>query len=380
MHEEASAEARRGVDYSQLDGFFTELDALEKEVRATLSEADLAHLKRIERVGRACTVAGWATAWTGPSLISALLIAQGRTTRWTTVAHHVSHQGYRRVQGVPERYTREGFATGNRRLRDWFDVILPDAWHAEHNQLHHSRLGETADPDLVEENLKWLRESDLPMPVRYAIVAVLAGAWKWIYYAPNTIQEAAAAEDRRAGGTGERMRLLDPRVWDPRTPAGKRLWRESFLPYALFHFALAPAAFLPLGPGAVASAAFNSALAEVITNLHTFLIITTNHAGDDVEAFEGPPADRRDFLYRQIVGSVNYRTGGDLNDLLHGWLNYQIEHHVWPDMTMLQYRRVQPKLRELCERHSVPYVQQSVWRRLKKTVDIMVGKTDMKRQ
>jgi hypothetical protein len=27
----------------------------------------------------------------------------------------------------------------------------------EHNRLHHYRLGELADPDLVEANLDWLR-------------------------------------------------------------------------------------------------------------------------------------------------------------------------------------------------------------------------------
>ena len=80
-----------------------------------------------------------------------------------------------------------------------------------------------------------------------------------------------------------------------------------------------------------------------------------------------------------ILGSTNYRCGGDLNDAMHGWLNYQIEHHLWPDMTMLQYRRAQPKVREICERHGVPYVQESVWRRCRKTVAIMVGDASMLR-
>jgi hypothetical protein len=26
----------------------------------------------------------------------------------------------------------------------------------------------------------------------------------------------------------------------------------------------------------------------------------------------------------QVVSSANYRTGGDVNDFLHGWLNYQV--------------------------------------------------------
>ena len=64
--------------------------------------------------------------------------------------------------------------------------------------------------------------------------------------------------------------------------------------------------------------------------------------------------------------------GNDALDFAHGWLNYQIEHHVWPDLSMLQYQRGAAQLRAICERYGVPYVQESVWTRLRKTVDIMV--------
>jgi fatty acid desaturase len=56
----------------------------------------------------------------------------------------------------------------------------------------------------------------------------------------------------------------------------------------------------------------------------------------------------------------------------------QIEHHVWPDLSMKQYQQAAPKLKALCEQHGVPYVQESVFERLQKTVDVMVGKTTMR--
>ena len=84
------------------------------------------------------------------------------------------------------------------------------------------------------------------------------------------------------------------------------------------------------------------------------------------------------FYARQIVGSDNYEAGNDLLDCSHGWLNYQIEHHVWPDLSMLQSQKGVPRLKKICEVHGVPYVQQSVWTRLRKTVDNMVGKTTMR--
>ena len=81
---------------------------------------------------------------------------------------------------------------------------------------------------------------------------------------------------------------------------------------------------------------------------------------------------------RQIVGSANYATGDDVTDFSHGWLNYQIEHHVWPDLSMRQYQIGAPKLKDICEKYGVPYVQESVFERLRKTVDIMIGKATMR--
>merc|ERR1711906_11579 len=72
------------------------------------------------------------------------------------------------------------------------------------------------------------------------------------------------------------------------------------------------------------------------------------------------------------------RTGSDLNDFLHGYLNYQIEHHLWPNLSMLSYQRAQPLVKDICDRYGVPYVQENVFIRLKKTLDIMTGAASMK--
>ena len=121
----------------------------------------------------------------------------------------------------------------------------------------------------------------------------------------------------------------------------------------------------------------NSVLAEVLTNLHAFLVIVPNHAGDDVPLFRESTDSKGEFFFRQIVGSVNYPTGSNGIDFFHGGLNYQIEHHLWPKMPLKQYQKAQPKVRALCEQKGIPYIQESVFNRLKKAVDIMVGRTSM---
>lgn len=87
-------------------------------------------------------------------------------------------------------------------------------------------------------------------------------------------------------------------------------------------------------------------LAELLTNLHSFVIIACNHAGNDVYKFDTSVKARSDEFYlRAVIGSVNFHTGHDFGapgtfaadsvDFMQGWLNYQIEHHMFPDMSML---------------------------------------------
>lgn len=71
-------------------------------------------------------------------------------------------------------------------------------------------------------------------------------------------------------------------AWSLFTRQGKSLRFESILPYTGFGFVLIPLLFLPLGAIAAISVLLNSILAEILTNMHSFLLIVPNQAGDDV--------------------------------------------------------------------------------------------------
>jgi len=360
------------------EAFARDLQTLRTETEASVGPEDLAHGRKIERWGRACSLLGYATAWLAPNPLSALLISLGNTARWTMMAHHCTHRGYDQVPGVPARLTNRHFATGWRRLLDWPDWIHPDAWRHEHNALHHGRTGETADPDLVEETTGFLRRSSMPLPVKYAIVAFFACTWKLTYYAPNTFLEWRRAERKRVGAPDDGGTPPLITAFNPLNAEGRAFWATCLLPYAALRFVLLPALFAPLGTWAVVSVFVNSVLAELLANLHSFVIIAPNHAGEDLYRFHERARNRAEFCVRQVIGSVNYTTGSDSVDFLHGWLNYQIEHHLWPNLSMRQYQRLQPGVKAICEKHGVPYVQENVFRRVKKLVDIMVGKTSMR--
>ena len=72
-------------------------------------------------------------------------------------------------------------------------------------------------------------------------------------------------------------------------------------------------------------------------------------------------------------------TGSDLNDFVHGYLNYQIEHHLWPDLPMLKYRQAHRRVQEIAARHDIPFAKENVLKRVARTIDIAVGKTSMRR-
>lgn len=72
-----------------------------------------------------------------------------------------------------------------------------------------------------------------------------------------------------------------------------------------------------------------------------------------------PAGESVDFLRRQVLTSRNVR-GGVIVDFALGGLNYQIEHHLFPNMPRCALRRAQPFVRAHCESLGLPYCQTSL--------------------
>ena len=71
------------------------------------------------------------------------------------------------------------------------------------------------------------------------------------------------------------------------------------------------------------------------------------------------PTDELDYLRRQVLTSRNIR-GGRLVDFVFGGLNYQIEHHLFPNMPRPNLRRAQALVRQYCRERQIPYTQTSL--------------------
>eukprot|EP00980_Cylindrotheca_fusiformis_P005605 scaffold1184_cov132-Cylindrotheca_fusiformis.AAC.26 len=378
------------LDY---DAFAKDVTDLGKELLKETGDADVEHLYKIVNWRNIAALVGLSTVWLPVNPLTVAALSTWTYASWTMIAHHTCHGGYNRVDAG--RFNSRGFGLGAlNRCIDWLDWMQPEAWNIEHNRLHHYRLNEAKDPDLVQRNLNFVRDGKYPQFMKYAVVAFFLPVWKWFYYAPNTFKELKTSEWVKAGK--ELPADFNPEdavtvvsMLDPQRASTRQIinpidfYMNVVGPMFFGRYVAIPGALalIPgVGPTIALHAVANLFLAELLTNVHAFVTIVTNHAGEDMYTFDDAVKPKtRSFYVRQIVGSVNYNTGTDTIDFCHGWLNYQIEHHVWPDLSMLQYQRGAPRLKAICEKHGVPYIQENVFERTRKTIDIMVGKATMRR-
>ncbi len=379
------------VKYTRYDDI--DQEALQKDIEAIKETIpapnwdDFQHLLKLERWGSGAVFAGiiligvvsfWdmsGVSFLVLALLAASLIGIGNTARWANVTHPILHGAYDKVPNIPYAYTKAGYARGLNRYWHWLDWIKPEAWEFEHNIMHHYHLGEDDDPDNVERNMKWLTESKIPMPVRYLLIGVLAATWKFTYYAPNTLR---ILENK------ERRKRKEPEIkvyqFSPFEKNGLELWKNYYLPYGLGKFILLPLLFwFPFAWVGVVNAFVILLLSELIANVHSFIVIVPNHSAEDIYQFSKPHKSQGEFYLRQIMGSVNYNTGTDLIDFGQGFLNYQIEHHLFPNMPHSFYQQMQPIVKDICQKYDLEYRQESVWKRAWMTVELMVGKTKVLR-
>ncbi|MFF0370657.1 fatty acid desaturase family protein [Micromonospora sp. NPDC005087] len=114
------------------------------------------------------------------------------------------------------------------------------------------------------------------------------------------------------------------------------------------------AVFLVLSPAqAVAFILVN----QGVLGLYLGCSFAPNHKGMPILGAE----DNLDYLRRQVVTSRNVR-GGRFLDTVFGGLNYQIEHHLFPNMPCPNLRRAGPLVQRFCAKHDIDYHETSLGR------------------
>jgi fatty acid desaturase len=116
-----------------------------------------------------------------------------------------------------------------------------------------------------------------------------------------------------------------------------------------------------------AGAALKTALtANLMRNVWAYAVIFCGHFPDDVETFTRRTLDEEtqdEWYLRQMLGSANFR-GGPVLSVLSGNLNYQIEHHLFPDMPSNHLAEISREVESIAEEYGLPYNTDSFPRQL----------------
>jgi fatty acid desaturase len=95
---------------------------------------------------------------------------------------------------------------------------------------------------------------------------------------------------------------------------------------------------------------------QALFGLYLGCTFAPNHKGMPVVA----DGEELDFFRRQVLTSRNVR-GSRVADFVLGGLNYQIEHHLFPNMPRPNLRRAQPLVRAFCSQQNIPYTEATMF-------------------
>jgi hypothetical protein len=191
------------IEHLDLAGFASEIRALGVTLQDAQGAQDYQHLQKMVRWSNRCAFIGLVSMGLSVNIITIAALSTWTCARWTMIAHHTCHGGYDKVDPTKTgRWNRFRFAVGStfRRISDWLDWMVPEAWNVEHNNRHHYNLSEVHDPDLVEANLTSLR--DMPVPVFFKNIRgrlVFHGHLEMVLLRSQYVQGTQAGGLRKAG-------------------------------------------------------------------------------------------------------------------------------------------------------------------------------------
>jgi fatty acid desaturase len=317
-----TVEARRGSDFSSLCRQVREANLLERRYGS--------YAVRI-----VATLTTFAAAWTAFALLGdswfQLIIAGVLGLLFTQVAFLGHDGGHQQIWR-------------SRRANELLSVFAGDLlvglsfgwWVDKHNRHHSHPNYEGQDPDIGEGVLAFTANQ---VAGRHAGLGRFIARNQAFLFFPLLLLEG-----------------LNLHVASARFLAAKKTSRYRPLEIVLFSVHVVVyvgALLLVLSPGQ-AIAFF--AVHQAVFGLYMGCSFAPNHKGMPTI----PPGHKMDFLRRQVLTSRNVR-GGWLTDLLLGGLNYQVEHHLFPNMPRASLRKAQVLVREYCAKHRISYTETSLF-------------------
>lgn len=277
---------------------------------------------RLSLVGIAFA-AGWAAfVLVGDSWWTLLVAAfmAGTFAQVALVMHDVAHRQVFRLRRPTEIVGRLVGNAGIGLGYGW--------WQHKHSRHHANPNHEELDPDVAPDVLVWSQQQ---ARASRGLPRLIGRAQAFLFF-PLLMLE------------GLNLHVAGVRALRNRSIKRRRL--EGALLFG--HFAAYLAAVFAVLPADKAFAFL--AVHQALFGLYMGCIFAPNHKG--MPTLTGN--DRPDYLRRQVLTSRNVR-GGVLTDVALGGLNYQIEHHLFPNMPTPNLRHARLIVRDYCAEIDVPY-------------------------
>ena len=236
---------------------------------------------------------------------------------------------------------------------EWDNASPSSQWKHCHNEIHHTFTNVLGrDNDLgygilrVDEDQKWSLFFLFQPIWHVANAAALRVLHRGLRPRARRLPRQEEPDERRGEGEVPRRR-----------PGGRR---EDQAPG---HQGLPRAPGCCRAPtGSARHTLTANVVANLVRNLWTNTVIICGHFPAGIETFEKTSIEgetRGEWYLRQMLGSGNI-SGSKAMHVMTGNLSHQIEHHLFPDMPSNRYAEIAPRIRDLMERHDLPYVTGSL--------------------
>jgi fatty acid desaturase len=209
-------------------------------------------------------------------------------------------------------------------------------WVDEHNQHHANPNHEGKDPDIGDSVITFTGEQTGNRTG--AVERFIAAYQGWLFFPLLTLE-----------GINLHVQAFE---W-LRTTSIRKYRRTELALLSTHVIALLGISLVVLSP--VKALVFIAVL-QGVWGVYMGCSFAPNHKGMPTVA----PGEKLDFLRKQVLTTRNVR-GGVFTDFLLGGLNYQVEHHLFPNMPRANLRKAQPIVQAYCERLHVKYTEMSLY-------------------
>ncbi|WP_245553428.1 fatty acid desaturase family protein [Echinicola vietnamensis] len=218
-------------------------------------------------------------------------------------------------------------------------------WKIQHNVLHHSFTNiHEGDDDI-----------NVPFFLRFSPNAKKNGfhpyqhLYTWFFYGLSTLSWVTSKDFIRLHRY-YKMGLL----------RGKNIYRDTIvkiIAWKLLYYAFIlglPIVFSPFGVGQILLAFL---ALHFVTGLSISLVFQTAHIMPDVTfpKMDGDGQVEGERMIHQLMTTCNYSERNRVFSWMIGGLNYQIEHHLFPDICHVHYRKIAPIVRQTAAEYQLPY-------------------------